>query len=230
MLVLEKKKRRNNVYVFTTNHFRINRCRFLWTPWMCRLLSVDHVCSPLMLDQAFALYFMLYSPVSSCVSWCFCCDWLFSSQGVEKAHFFISGRNSRLVYSLAVCPFVEIFLSVIDHLCVVARACEERRGEERRGIVCVSVCTSTHLSSPLVKQNPWNAEECRFWTGARSYYKQVSSALCTPYITHGLHFHIKENSAARTLSITDTYRHTLSFTVKTFLMSEIKPCHSSPVH
>lgn len=162
--------------------------------------SVDQVCSPVMLDQAFAQYFMLYSPVSSCVSWCFCCDCLFSSQGVEKAHFFISGRISRLVYSLAACPFAEIVLSVIDHLCVVAWACEERRG-----IVCVSVCTSTHLSSPLVKQNPWNAEECHFWTGARSYYKQVSSALCTPYITHGLHFHIKENSAARTLSITHTH-------------------------
>lgn len=74
---------------------------------------------------------------------------------------------------------------------------------ERGGIVCVSVCTRTHLSSPLVKQNPWNAEECRFWTGARSYYKQVSSALCTLNITHGLHFHIKENTGhARSLYCT----------------------------
>lgn len=41
--------------------------------------------------------------------------------------------------------------------------------------------------------------------GAQSYYKQVSSALCTPNITHGLHFHIKESAGVCTL----LHRHTL---------------------
>lgn len=139
------------MYVLTANYFLINWCRFLWTPWMCGLLYVDQVCSPLMLDQAFAQYFMLYSPVSSCVCWRFCCDWLFSSQGVEKAHFFISGRISRLVYSLAVCPFAEIVLSVIDHLCVVARACEERRGEG----LFVWACARAHIYPA-----PWWSRIC----------------------------------------------------------------------
>lgn len=213
------------MYVLTANYFLINRCRFLWTPWMCGLLYVDQVCSPLMLDQAFAQYFMLYSPVSSCVCWRFCCDWLFSSQGVEKAHFFISGRISRLVYSLAVCPFAEIVLSVIDHLCVVARACEERRGEER-DCLCERVHEHTFI------QPPGEAEsvECRGMP-----FLDWSSVLlqtgefCTLHSVHNTWFtlsHQRKQCCTHPLY----YRHTLSFTVKTFLMSEIKPCHSSPVH
>lgn len=81
--------------------------------------------------------------------------------------------------------------SMIDHLRAALRTFDEKGG-----IVCVNVHTSAHFSCPLVKQNLWNAEECHFWTGARSYYKQVSPALCSPNITHGLHFHIK--ASART--------------------------------
>ncbi|TNM88892.1 hypothetical protein fugu_005146 [Takifugu bimaculatus] len=59
--------------------------------------------------------------------------------------------------------------SMIDHLRAALRTFDEKGG-----IVCVNVHTSAHFSCPLVKQNLWNAEECHFWTGARSYYKQRS--------------------------------------------------------
>lgn len=90
--------------------------------------------------------------------------------------------------------------SMIDH----SRAAL-RTFDEKGGIVCVNVHTSAHFSCPLVKQNLWNAEECHFWTGARSYYKQVSPALCSPNITHGLHFHIKASERSHMHAVKLTF-------------------------
>ncbi len=179
---------------------------------MGRFLSVGEEVTQsdsLVPGQAFAQYFMACSPVLSCVSWTgvvFAVTFFFfSSQGVLKSTRLHIRRNLlRLVYSLAVCLF---WRDCFESDWSLMRGCMGLLARRRRrGIVCVSVCTRTHLSSPLVKQNPWNAEECRFWTGARSYYKQVSSALCTLRKTHGLHSHIKENAGhARSLYYTHTH-------------------------
>lgn len=109
----------------------------------------------------------------------------------------IRRRLLPFVYSALECLFGQIFLSLFVWFHGPAR-------REDRLFVWACTHTHAHLSSPLVKHNPWNAEECHFWTGAQSYYKQVSSALCTLNITHGLHFHIKENTGAHTHTHTNT--------------------------
>lgn len=70
---------------------------------------------------------------------------------------------------------------VIDDFWVGSRAL---RREER--VVCVSVRAGTHLSNPLVKQNPWNAEECIFWTWSSVLLQ--TGEFCTLHSRHNTWF------------------------------------------
>ncbi len=167
----------------------------------------------LMQGQAFAQYFMLCSPVLSCVSWCVCRDRdCFRYRELQKH------TSPYQEESLTPCVFigrVSVWQDCFECDWSLVCGCMCLLGEEGDCLcerVRTHTHTHTHLSSPLVKQNLWNAEECHFWTGAWSYYKQVSSALCTPNITHGLHFHIKENTGACTLSLLQTHARTHTHT------------------
>lgn len=111
--------------------------------------------------------------------------------------------------------FDKLGSSMIDHLLGTPLI----RKEE----LFVNVHTGAHFSCPLVKQNLWNAEEGHF--GAQSYYKQVSSALCSQNTTHGLHFYIKASACTSPIKPASPLHHSNSF-----LWSEINPCHSSPAH
>lgn len=74
------------------------------------------------------------------------------------------------------------------------------------------VCARAHICpAPWWSRIPGMQRNACSGLAASSYCKQVSSALCTANITHGLHFHIKESAGVCTQPHTHTNTDTFPF-------------------
>lgn len=104
-----------------------------------------------------------------------------SSAFDQSFHTSLHQKSLALSVHQACAYLTKIAWRVIDHFWVGSRAL---RREER--VVCVSVRAGTHLSSPLVKQNPWNAEECLFWTWSSVLLQ--TGEFCTLHSQHNTWF------------------------------------------
>lgn len=114
-----------------------------------------------------------------------------------------SMRNSPALSVHQACAYLtKMVQRVIDHFWVGSRALQRK---ER--VVCVSVHAGTHLSSPLVKQNPWNAAECLFRTWSSVLLQ--TGEFCTLHSQHNTWFTLShQRKRWRMHTVTHTHIHT----------------------